>query len=166
MAFAKKRIVYEPEPTIILLGCRPMVPYHGFDPDERGNDPPFHVPQSTPERPWVVADVPWPRERCPVCKGRDRPGVHCAWCAMPEKQRRQVMRILADREARERARWRIQRQVEDQLRKTPKLHEADKREFFDAVDEFGNRVGEAWLRAIGQLPTWNDADLVVVAAAD
>ncbi len=165
MAFARKPIGFEPEPVVILFGCLPFVPYHGFPVDADGNDPPFHAPEPTPAKPWTVANVPWPRERCPVCKGRDRRGIHCAWCAMPERQRRQVVRITDAREAHERARWRLQRKVDERLQRTPNLSEADRREFFEVVGPNGERIGETWLRTIGQLPSWDDADLVVAAAA-
>lgn len=155
MAFASKP-GYEPEPVLVLFGCRPFVPYHGFAPDAAGNEPPFHAPPPTSAHPWTVGDQSWPRERCPTCGGRERRGVHCAWCALPARTRRQVARIVDAREAYAQAVWRLQRKVDERIQRTPILTEADRREFWEIVGPNGERIGEAWLRAIGQLPYWDD----------
>jgi hypothetical protein len=48
-------------PRVLLIGCRPLVPYHGLP------DPPFHSP---PLAPHEVGDYQWPPEHCPTCRGK------------------------------------------------------------------------------------------------
>lgn len=153
--------IFELEPVLVLFGCRPFVPFHGLPPDDRGNDPPFHVPESHHES-LTIPGSHWPPERCPVCKGRTKPRVHCAWCSLTERTRRQFVRIRASREAYEQALARAQgytdeKQGVDRKTRQPKrlLTELERRHVARMTGPNGEPVGERWLRAIGQLPDWS-----------
>jgi hypothetical protein len=52
------------EPTIVLFGCRPHVPFQRGWHDHPSSDQHFHAPPIV-----QPGDHPWPREHCPTCKG-------------------------------------------------------------------------------------------------
>lgn len=151
---SSRGISYEPEPIHVLFGCLPFVPFRGYAPDARGNDPPFHAPEGP-----VPPASPWSRERCPVCKGRrDHPRVHCAWCALGERARRQIERIVEARNESDQRLARAQsytdeKQGVDRKTRRPKrpLTEAQRRHVATTYGAEGLR----WLRALGQLPDWS-----------
>lgn len=152
---------FELEPVLVLFGCLPFTPWHDMPPDARGNDPPFHVPESHHET-LKPKPLPWPPERCPVCKGRTKPRVHCAWCSLSERARRQISRIRANREAYEQALARAQgytdeKQGVDRKTRQPKrpLTELERRHVAKMTGPNGEPVGLRWLTAIGQLPDWS-----------
>jgi hypothetical protein len=61
---------YVPFPSVLIGGCRPLVPFHGFGPDIGDDGPPYRAPRA-PER---IGEHPdayglWPTGLCPACRG-------------------------------------------------------------------------------------------------
>jgi hypothetical protein len=140
---SRKRIEALVEPTVLLLGCQPLVPYHGTP--EPQNGPPYRIKFDT-----EPGDHPWPHDRCPTCGGLHRRGVDCAWCALPERGRMAVAMGKAATEAYQLRVYQCQQEVDRLAEKRP-LTETERRH---VARKYG-AAGVAFLRSIGQLPDWD-----------
>lgn len=147
----------EPEPSLVMFGCNPLVPYHGHA--EWDGRPPFHAPETI--RAVDPTDIPavkdqdgdtivkrkrpvharnWPAETCPNCKGLTlkRKDHHCGWCGS---------RTEAQRDEIEKAEG-LGRYAPDPLvPESIRLDEASRREIARTAE------GRRWLAKIDQMPT-------------
>jgi hypothetical protein len=174
---------FVPEPTIILFGCRPLVPFQPGWHDRPAPDGHYRAP--TPGA--KPGDRPWPSPLCPVCKGRigrPEPG-RTSSSFISELDHRTYCELCGSMDPRNEANARAQRiaeqarsrhdhavrEVERVLKlsheslRRPRLSEAERRRIWNGYKggilspsiEVTNRarVGREFLIRIKQEPNWN-----------
>lgn len=172
-----------PEPIIILLGCRPLVPFQPGWHDRVSSDQYFRAPEFA--RPGGLL---WPAHRCPACKGKigrrapagadpsffaelDR-RTYCELCGSmdPKNEANAMAQRIEDRS---RLRYaEVARQVDralsngaEKATRRPRLSESDRRRIWNGYKggilasnlEVTNRakIGREFLIRIQQEPNWN-----------